>query len=59
MALLSRLSPEQAQTLVDCRLTDHGEVMLADAVPWGRLALGVQAERHLPAHTGAAGVAAA
>lgn len=51
MALLSRLSPEQAQTLVDCRLTDHGEVMLADAVPWGGLALRVQAERHLPAHT--------
>ncbi len=28
------------------------EVVLDDAMPWGRLALGTQATVHLPAHTG-------
>ncbi len=49
--LLERLSPEQLATEVPCRLADHGEVVADGPMGWGRLAVTVQASRHLPAHT--------
>jgi len=36
---------------VPCRLVDHGEVVLDEPMQWGRIAVTVQAGRHLPAHT--------
>jgi len=36
---------------VPCRLVDHGEVMVDGPMEWGRLAVTVQASRHLPGHT--------
>ncbi len=49
--LLERLGPEQLETRVPCRLVDHGEVVLDESMEWGRIAVTVQAGRHLPAHT--------
>lgn len=52
MAATARLGPDQLATAVTCRLVHEGEVVLDDAMPWGRLAIDAQAGRHLPAHTG-------
>lgn len=52
MAAVSRLDPDQLATPVHCVLHHDGEVALDDVLPWGRLAVDLQAARHLPAHTG-------
>jgi uncharacterized protein YndB with AHSA1/START domain len=52
MAATARLDPDQLATSVHCRLFHDGEIVLDDAMPWGRLAAGTQASVHLPAHTG-------
>lgn len=49
--LVERLDPEHLATKVPARIVDGGEVVLDEPVPWGRLAVDVQAARHLPAHT--------
>ena len=48
--LLGRLSQEERQVPVQAHLSSDGQVMLDDAMPWGRLAIMVQAARHLPSH---------
>ena len=48
--LLGRLSQEERQVPVQAHLSSDGQVMLDEAVPWGRLAIMVQAGRHLPSH---------
>ncbi|MEM8923046.1 MAG: SRPBCC domain-containing protein [Actinomycetota bacterium] len=50
MAAVRRLSAEQRATLVHCRMTHDGQVVLDDTRPWGVLAIDVQAGMHLPAH---------
>lgn len=50
-ALLARLDATERAVPVHARLVSDGEVMLDDEVPWERLALAVQASRHLPDHT--------
>jgi uncharacterized protein YndB with AHSA1/START domain len=52
MVALSRLDEDQLATPVHCVLHHDGEVALDDVLPWGRLAVELQAARHLPAHTG-------
>ena len=52
MAAVARLDPEQRATLVHCALRHDGEVVLDERMPWGVVAIDVQAARHLPAHTG-------
>ena len=48
--LLDRLDEAVLAREVPCHLVDGAEVMVDGPVPWGRLAVGVQAARHLPAH---------
>lgn len=50
LALASRLDAEQLATPVHCRLYHDGELVLDRALPWGEVALQIQAGRHLPAH---------
>lgn len=45
-----RLSPEQLDTPIDCRLLHDGAVVLEQAMPWRMIVLDTQASRHLPAH---------
>jgi uncharacterized protein YndB with AHSA1/START domain len=47
---IARLSQEQRETMVHCRLEHNGETMLDDVRPWGVVAIDVQAGVHLPAH---------
>lgn len=47
---LARLSSEQRSTLVHCRLLHDGDVMVDQPMPWEVVAIGIQADRHLPAH---------
>jgi uncharacterized protein YndB with AHSA1/START domain len=49
--LVERLTPEQLATKVPAKVVDGGRVVLDEPVPWGVLAVTVQAGRHLPAHT--------
>lgn len=49
--LLDRLDEAALAREVPCRLVDGDEVMVDGPVPWGRIAVQVQAARHLPAHT--------
>lgn len=49
-AAIRRLSPEQRDTLVHCRLTHNGDIMVDEPRPWGVIAAVVQAQMHLPAH---------
>jgi uncharacterized protein YndB with AHSA1/START domain len=51
MAAVARLDPEQRATSVHAVLHHDGEVALDEPMPWGVLAVDVQAGRHLPAHT--------
>jgi len=48
---LVRLSPEQLDTQVPCRLAHDGQVVLNQPMPWRVVALEIQASKHLPAHT--------
>lgn len=52
MAAVGRLGAEQRATPVHCVLAHDGEVVLDERMPWGAVAVDVQAARHLPAHTG-------
>lgn len=52
MTAVSRLDPGQRDTLVHCVLHHDGSVVLDERMPWGVVAVDVQATRHLPAHTG-------
>lgn len=52
VAATARLDPDQLATAVLCRLFHDGALVLDEPMPWGRLAIGAQAGRHLPAHTG-------
>ena len=52
IAATARLDPDQLAREVPCRLVHDGELVLDEAMPWGRLAVDAQAGRHLPAHTG-------
>lgn len=47
---LRRLSLEQRETMVHCRLSHDGNTMLDDPRPWGAVAIMVQSQVHLPAH---------
>lgn len=47
---LARLSRDQLDTEVHCRLSHDGEVVLDQPMPWHVVAIGTQAARHLPAH---------
>jgi hypothetical protein len=49
-AALRRLSPEQLQTAVHCRLLHNGDVMVDRELPWFAVAVETQADMHLPAH---------
>lgn len=49
--LLGRLDEDQLARVVAAYLTDHGNVVLDAAVPWGKLALATQTGFHLPLHT--------
>lgn len=49
-AALRRLSPEQLDTMIHCRLLHDGEVMVDRPLPWSAVAVRTQAETHLPAH---------
>lgn len=51
MAAVARLDTEQLQSAVHCRLTSDGETMLDAPMPWGQIAIDIQASRHLPSHT--------
>jgi len=51
MAAVGRLDPDQRATTVHCVLHHDGEVVLDERLPWGVVAVEVQAARHLPAHT--------
>lgn len=51
MAAIARLDAPHRAVEVHCRLHDHGEVMVDAHMPWERIAITVQTERHLPAHT--------
>jgi uncharacterized protein YndB with AHSA1/START domain len=51
MAAVARLDPEQRAHAVHCVLHHDGEVALDEQMPWGVVAVDVQAARHLPAHT--------
>jgi uncharacterized protein YndB with AHSA1/START domain len=52
LALLARLVAEGSTAQVHARLVDGGAVMVDGSVPWLRLAVSVQATRHLPSHAG-------
>lgn len=52
MAAVARLDTGQRDTPVHCVLHHDGQVVLDERMPWGVLAVDVQASRHLPAHTG-------
>lgn len=47
---LERLTPEQLQIAVECRLFHDGEVVLEQPMPWRVIAVETQSDRHLPAH---------
>ena len=49
-AALSRLAPDQLETLVECHLTHDGEVVVDQPMPWQSVAIDIQSARHLPAH---------
>lgn len=51
VAGISRLSSDQRDEFVHCHMTHDGQVVLDDVRPWGAIAIDVQAEVHLPAHT--------
>jgi|GEM_PF-4919447 len=55
IASLARLSPEQRNTEVPCYLVHDGNVMADRAMPWASVAIDVQANVHVPAHTGQLG----
>jgi hypothetical protein len=44
------LDSAHAETLVDSRIVDAGQVRVDDAVPWSRLLL-AQSQTHIPMHT--------
>lgn len=50
MASARRLNDEQRSQPVPCRLEHDGEVVLDATLPWGEVAIAIQATRHLPAH---------
>ncbi len=52
IAAVSRLDADQRVTMVHCTLQHDGEVVLDQPMPWGEVAVTIQAARHLPAHTG-------
>ena len=45
-----RLDPEQRATEVACRFEHDGQVVGEGPMPWGQVAIEIQAARHLPAH---------
>lgn len=47
---VSRLDADQLATPVHCVLHHDGEVVLDQPMPWGQVAIAIQAARHLPAH---------
>ncbi len=49
--LTARLDQSQRETEVPCHLTDGDRVVVDEPLPWGQLALTIQAQRHLPLHT--------
>ncbi len=51
IGLLATLDDDQRASEVSCHLVDHGEVVLDRPLPWGQLAIGTQANFHLPLHT--------
>ncbi len=50
VAVARRLSREQRETAVHCRLSHDGEVVLDEPRPWAAIAIDTQAALHLPAH---------
>lgn len=50
IAAARRLDEEQRAHPVPCRLEHDGEVVLDAPMPWGQVAIEIQAARHLPAH---------
>ncbi|MGH1488260.1 MAG: SRPBCC domain-containing protein [Acidimicrobiales bacterium] len=52
MAAVARLDIDQQAELVACKLEHDGHVVLDEPRPWAPLAVTVQANMHLPAHTG-------
>ncbi len=50
VAAARRLDPEQRATEVPCRFEHDGQVVGEGPMPWGRVAIEIQAARHLPAH---------
>ena len=51
IAALKRLPAEQLAHEVHCKLSHDGQVMVGGPRPWGAIAIDVQAEMHLAAHT--------
>lgn len=50
MAAARRLDPEQRLTPVACRFEHDGELVMEGEMPWAKVAIEIQAARHLPAH---------
>lgn len=50
IAAARRLDEEQRAQPVACRLEHDGELVLDAPMPWGQVAIDIQAGRHLPAH---------
>ncbi len=51
VAAVRLLDEDQRSNPVHCRLEDGGETRLDEPMPWGRVAIEIQATRHLPSHT--------
>lgn len=50
VAAARRLDEDQRAREVACRFEHDGEVVMEGPMPWGRVAIEIQATRHLPAH---------
>ncbi len=50
LAAARRLNDEQRATAVACTFEHDGEVVGEGPMPWGQVAIEIQAARHLPAH---------
>lgn len=50
VAAARRLDAEQLAHPVPGRFEHDGQVVMEQAMPWGQVAIGIQAGRHLPAH---------
>lgn len=51
MAAAARLDQEQLSQEVACRFEHDGELVMEQSMPWGQVAIEIQAARHLPGHT--------